>query len=223
MTFTGIPAEAFDFYDALVADNSKAFWTDHKDDYEAYVREPMLGMSAVLEPSFGSGHLYRPYRDVRFSKDKTPYKDHQGLFVESRNGLGWYLQISRSGLMAAGGWYTSTSEQVSRFRDAVADDEAGRLQSLLDAAAAAGLTVGGTQLKTRPRGIDPEHPRVELLRYRSLYLSHAWEPAPWMGTPECADRVRDAWRAMTPTMEWLADTVGPGEPPVGSARNRRSR
>ena len=223
MTFTGIPAEAFDFYDGLMADNSKAFWADHKQEYESFVAQPMRELAAVLEPTFGTGHLYRPYRDVRFSKDKTPYKDHQGLFVESRNGLGWYVQINRTGLMAAGGWYMSTSEQVARFREAVAEDEGGLLQSLLDAAVAAGLTIGGQRLKTRPRGIDPDHPRLDLLRHRSLHVSRSWEPAAWMGTAGAAQAIGRAWESMRPAMDWLADAVGPGEAPVGSARGRRSR
>ncbi len=223
MTFSGIPAEAFDFYEALIADNSKAFWTDHKSQYETFVKEPMLALAAALEPDFGPGHLYRPYRDVRFSKDKTPYKDHQGLFVESRNGLGWYVQVNGSGLLAAGGWYTSTSEQVAAYRQAVADDDDGRLQELLDAAQAAGLALDGHRLKTRPRGVDPEHPRLELLRHRSLYLSRSWEPAAWMGTAEVVQMIAATWERMRPTMDWLAAAVGPGEAPVGSARARRSR
>ena len=223
MTFSGIPAEAFDFYEALVADNTKAFWTDHKQEYESMVREPMLALASALEPTFGQGHLYRPYRDVRFSKDKTPYKDHQGLFVESRNGLGWYVQINRGGLLAAGGWYTATSEQVAAYREAVDHDGQGALQALLDAAESAGLVVAGHRLKTRPRGVDPEHPRLELLRFRSLYLSRSWEPAAWMGTDAAVATIAGTWEAMRPTMDWLAAAVGPGDAPVGSARNRRSR
>lgn len=223
MTFTGIPAEAFDFYDALVADNSKPFWTEHKHEYESAVRDPMQQLAAALEPQFGPGHLYRPYRDVRFSKDKTPYKDHQGLFVESRNGLGWYVQVGQTGLMAAGGWYAATSEQVAGYRAAVDADETGRLQGLLDAATATGLETGGNQLKTRPRGVDPDHPRLELLRYRSMYLSRRWEPAAWMGTEALIPTIAETWEATRPVIEWLATAVGPGEAPVGSARSRRSR
>lgn len=221
MTFTGIPAEAFDFYDGLSADNSKTFFTGHKSDYEEYVRRPMRDLAAALEAEFGPGRLYRPYRDVRFSSDKTPYKDHQGLFVESRNGLGWYAQVSSHGFMAAGGWYTSTAEQVQRFRAAVDTDERSQLQSLLDRAVQAGLVVGGQQLKTRPRGIAADHPRLELLRHRSLYLSRGWDPQPWLGTPQALDVVRSAWQSMTPVMNWLADSLGPVDPPTDRPRGGR--
>ena len=74
MTFTGIPVAALDFYEDLEADNSKSFWTAHKHIYEESVRTPLEALAAELEPEFGSPKLFRPYRDVRFAKDKTPYK-----------------------------------------------------------------------------------------------------------------------------------------------------
>ena len=89
MAFAGFPVETFDFYEELTTDNTKTFWAENKGRYERYVKTPMLELSEVLGPEFGEAHLYRPYRDLRFSKDKTPYKDHQGMFVESSNGLGW--------------------------------------------------------------------------------------------------------------------------------------
>jgi uncharacterized protein (DUF2461 family) len=133
------------------------------------------------------------------------------------------VQINRTGLLAAGGWYTATSEQVAAYRAAVDHDDRGSLQALLDAAQSAGLVLDGHRLKTRPRGVDPAHPRLELLRFRSLYLSRSWDPAAWMGTDEAVRTIAGAWESMRPTMDWLASAVGPGEAPVGSARNRRSR
>jgi uncharacterized protein (TIGR02453 family) len=218
MTSSGIPAEAFDFYEGLVADNSKAFWTEHKDTYETAVRGPLAELGRQLSDEFGQPHLYRPYRDVRFSKDKTPYKDHQGMFVEMRNGLGWYAQISVRGLMVAGGWYTSTSQQVARYRESVDADDAGELAALVKALRGKGFAVDGQQLKSRPRGTDPDHPRLEWLRYRTLYCHRSWEPAAWMGTRRVISKVAQSWRAMTPLMDWVADHVGPGEAPVGSRR-----
>ncbi len=223
MTFTGIPAEAFDFYDALAADNSKAFWIEHRQDYETDVRGPMSELADAVEPHFGHGHLFRPYRDVRFSKDKTPYKDHQGLYIEHRNGVGWYVQLNRSGLMAGGGWHDSTSGQVAAYREAVGGDDAGRLQALLDRATAAGLAIDGQQLKTRPRGVDPDHPRLHLLRYRSLVLSRSWEPAAWMGTPSALDEITGVWETMRPVLGWIADAVGPAEATDRPGRASRSR
>ena len=74
MTFRGWKAEALEFFDGLEADNSKAYWQAHKTEYETLVRAPMEALLIELEPEWGEGRVFRPYRDVRFSKDKSPYK-----------------------------------------------------------------------------------------------------------------------------------------------------
>ena len=100
MSFTGFPDEAFAFYEGLVADNSKAYWTDHKATYDRCVKAPMQALLAELEPEFGSATFFRPYRDVRFSKDKTPYKEHAGAVVaddaSGRSAL--YVQVGADGI-----------------------------------------------------------------------------------------------------------------------------
>ena len=105
MTFTGFPKEALDFYDDLELDNTKSYWTAHRDVYETCVKAPMIELTGALEEEFGPAKVYRPYRDVRFSKDKTPYKDHQGAYVASSTGSGWYVQISAAGVFVAVGYY----------------------------------------------------------------------------------------------------------------------
>src|SRR3981081_383623 len=74
MAFRGWPVEAIEFYEGLEADNSKAYWQDHKSVYEQCVQRPMKELLAELAPEFGEGKIFRPYRDVRFSADKSPYK-----------------------------------------------------------------------------------------------------------------------------------------------------
>lgn len=206
----GIPAEAFEFYEALSAHNNREFFAQRRDDYERNVRGPLIEMGRELEPQFGSPRMFRPYRDVRFSKDKSPIKDHQGMTVDLRNGVGWYVQVSATGLMVAGGWYASTPQQVARFREAVVADPAGaELERCVAVAERHGLELGGDRLKTQPRGYAADHPRIELLRHRSLYVMRTWEPAAWMGTKRVVTRVRDSWQAARPLLEWLADHVGP--------------
>jgi len=97
--FHGIPVAALDFYEDLEADNTKSFWNSHKQVYDQSVRAPIEELAAALAPAFGPGKLFRPYRDVRFAKDKTPYKTHQGVwFGESAR----YLHVSAAGLFVAG-------------------------------------------------------------------------------------------------------------------------
>src|SRR6478609_4865719 len=98
--------EAFTFYEGLSADNSKTYWTAHKDVYEKAVREPMQQVLEKLAPAFEADVvIFRPYRDVRFSKDKSPYKTAQGGFLELAPGVGYYLQIDAEGVLVGGGFH----------------------------------------------------------------------------------------------------------------------
>jgi uncharacterized protein (DUF2461 family) len=74
MAFSGWPEDALDFYDGLAADNSKAYWSSHRQTYEEQVLGPMTELLEELAADLGPGRIFRPYRDIRFSKDKSPYK-----------------------------------------------------------------------------------------------------------------------------------------------------
>lgn len=211
MSFQGFPVEAFDFYEGLAADNSRAYWGDHRTAYETVVRAPMTALLAELADEFGPPTMFRPYRDVRFSKDKSPYKTHQGGFIGAEDAIGWYVEVSAVGLMVAGGWYAPQGTQVARYRDSVGSAAGGELERLVADVRAAGLDVGGDRLRTRPRGTDPDHPRIELLRHRSLTCSRRYGAPRWVSTRTALRRVRDDWRRMSPLVEWLVDHVGPAE------------
>jgi uncharacterized protein (TIGR02453 family) len=207
--FTGFGEDAVEFYDGLAADNSKAYWTDRKAVYDAHVRDPMQALLDDVEPEFGAGKIFRPYRDLRFARDKTPYKDHCGATVAE-----FYVQVGPDGLMAAGGYYQMAGDQVARFRTAVDDDRRGKdLVERLAAVQRAGLLVAGETLRTRPRGFDPDHPRIDLLRHKGLYASRTWPPDDALHEPDARDRVVRAWRSVRPLVEWLRDHVGPTEQP----------
>jgi uncharacterized protein (TIGR02453 family) len=209
VSFAGFGEDAVEFYDGLAADNSKAYWSDRRGVYEEHVRAPMQALLADLEPEFGSGKIFRPYRDLRFAKDKTPYKDHCGGTAGP-----FYVQVGPEGLMAAGGYYQMAADQVARFRVAVDDDRRGEdLVKRLDALRAEGLTVAGETLCTRPRGVDPEHPRLDLLRHKGLYAWRSWPPDDVLHEPGARERVARTWRAAGPLVEWLGDHVGPSEQP----------
>ncbi|NJP98501.1 DUF2461 domain-containing protein [Nonomuraea sp. FMUSA5-5] len=214
MGFSGFPDEAFLFYEGLEADNSKTYFGRHKQLYEEAVRAPMLALTDELAAEFGPAHLFRPYRDVRFSKDKAPYKTHQGAFVEAMPAIGLYVEISAAGLFVAGGVYSTAADQIARYRAAVDEDLSGKpLESITGALADQGYELGGDRLKTRPRGFGEEHPRIELLRHRSLYAGMRFEPQEWVHTPEVRARVERAWRAFGPLVEWLSTHVRGSELP----------
>ena len=120
MAFKGWPAEAIEFYEELAFENTKAWWLAHKTFYDEQVRGPMEALLAELQPDWGDGKIFRPYRDVRFSSDKTPYKTHIGATI----GDG-YIQLSAEGLGAAAGMWEMAPDQLDRFRRAVDDDKSG--------------------------------------------------------------------------------------------------
>jgi len=212
-TFEGIPFAAADFYDELEFTNTRDWWAAHKDEYEAVVRAPMEALAAALEPEFGAAKAFRPYRDVRFSPDKSPYKTHQGVVVTTASGMGWYVQVSADGLMTAGGWYAGTADQLARYRDAVDDAAAGvSLERIVGVLRAEGYVVGGDVLKTRPRGAPADHPRLDLLRHRTLVAEREHGAPDWLPTTGTLDRVRADWRAFRPLLEWLGDHVGESRP-----------
>jgi uncharacterized protein (TIGR02453 family) len=208
--FTGFPPEALDFYEELEADNTKAFWTEHKHVYDEAVRAPLLALCDLLADEFGAAKVFRPYRDVRFSKDKSPYKTAQGAVLTSGDGAGAsYVQVSAAGLLVAAGYHEMASDQVARFRAAVDDETSGTtLARALEHVQAAGHSVHGDQLKTRPRGYDADHPRLDLLRYKTLTAWHEYPPQAWLHTAEVADVVARTWREMAPLNDWLARHVG---------------
>ncbi|WP_236833710.1 DUF2461 domain-containing protein [Blastococcus sp. KM273129] len=161
MTFDGFPDEGLVFYEGLEADNSKAYWTAHRTAYEAHVRAPMTALVEALAQEFGTAKVFRPYRDVRFSHDKTPYKNHQGAVVnpEGRGAGAWYVQISADGLTVAGGCWRLESDQVARNRRAVAEPLQGtRLAEEVSRLRAAGWRIEGERLVRVPAGYSGRGP-----------------------------------------------------------------
>ena len=124
MVFRGFPVEAIEFYEHLEADNSKAFWLENKHRFVQYVKTPMLELTEALD-DFGPFHMFRPNNDLRFAKNKPPYKTAQGAFGESEGGAGHYVQFSARGLLGGAGYYSMAKDQLQRFRDAVVVDATG--------------------------------------------------------------------------------------------------
>ena len=218
MIFEGIPAEAFSFYERLESDNSREFWNSHKGEYQRFVRDPMIALAEELEAEFGPATVFRPNRDIRFSADKSPYKTYQGMFVERVPGTGLYAQLSADGILSSGGFHSHSPDQVERYRRAAdAATSGATLAEIVARLRLQGLSIAGDQLKTRPRGIPDDHPRLELLRYRSLTASMEWPAGPEVSGRSALGLIRQTWQQITPLCDWLGEHVGA---PL-SAANRR--
>ena len=178
-TFTGIPVAALDFYDDLETDNTKSFWAAHKEIYESSVRAPVTALAKELEPEFGPAKIFRPYRDVRFAKDKTPYKSHQGAFVPRGPATGWYLEVAASGVRVGVGFYEASSPRLARIRDAIVEDRRGKeLETIIAELQHEGWTLGGEKLKTTPPRVRPR-------------------PSPHRAAPPQVDDAREVLRVRT--------------------------
>lgn len=209
MSFTGFPLAALDFYEDLEADNSKAFWAAHEHVYRESVRAPMLALLGELEPKFGAAKFFRPYRDVRFSKDKSPYKTAQGAVVRTAPGAGYYVQIGAAGLFAGGGFYQGSPAQLTRLRATIDDGVRGpELEAILAKLGRAGFAIGGDQLKTKPKGYPADHPRLALLRHKSLTARIEFGCPPWLPTARTADEVSRVWETLRPLIDWLTGVLG---------------
>jgi uncharacterized protein (TIGR02453 family) len=219
MTFRGWPAEAFDFYLELEANNDRTWWQAHRHLYDRTVREPFEELMAAVEGEFGPMRMFRPNRDTRFSKDKSPYKTAAAAMSETEGGAAWYVQLSADGLFVGAGLHQMATDQLQHYRAALADDRQGAaIAGIADDLTAAGYEISASQtLRTAPRGWDRDHPRIALARLKGLTMARAFERAKWMSTPEALQRVTGVWREAAPMNAWLDAHVGPSTlpPPEG--------
>lgn len=212
MAFSGWPVEAVEFYEGLQADNSKPYWQDHKGVYEQCVRAPMEQLLAELADEFGAGKLFRPYRDVRFSANKEPYKTTcaatLGQGVGQAVGMG-YVSFSADGLSVGGGLYMPDPAALQRYRTAVDREKSGtELVAIVNDLHKAGYqTMAHEVLKTTPKGFPKDHPRIELLRHKGIAMMKDWPVGAWLGTAKAKDKVVSTLRAGVPLNQWLTRYV----------------
>jgi uncharacterized protein (TIGR02453 family) len=202
--------EALEFFEGLEADNSKSYWQRNKSVYETKVRAPMEELLAELAPQWGEGKIFRPYRDIRFSSDKSPYKTH----IAARVGEG-YVHLSADSLGAGAGMWEMSPDQLEQYRRAVSEETSGKaLARIVADARAAGLEATGHEvLKTAPKGYPKDHPRIELLRNKGLIAWKEWPVGSWLGTRRAKDRIVAFFEASKPLTAWLRTNVGPSAMP----------
>lgn len=210
MAFDGFPERALAFYEGLEADNSKAYWTDHREVFDGCIAAPLRELLTELGPEFGEAKIFRPYRDVRFSKDKTPYKTAAAAVVYDDGGAALYLQLSSAGLYVGGGYHQTATDQVARLRVAVADDASGaKVENVLAGLTREGWTTGGETLKRVPKAYPADHKRADLLRHKSLSAGKDLGAHEWLHEPAARHEVAEAWRELASLNAWLARHVGP--------------
>jgi uncharacterized protein (TIGR02453 family) len=204
MAFNGWPAEAVAFYAGLEDDNTREYWTSRKAVYQEMVLRPMEELLAELAPEFGDPKIFRPYRDIRFSPDKTPYKTHIGATL----GGSCYVQLSADGLSAGAGRWHLEPDELARYRAGVAGPDGAELAAIVGGLTGAGVDVHGHgTLKSAPRGYPADHARIDLLRHKGLTTWRHWNPAPWLSSAEAARKIQDFFRTSAAFCDWLTAHV----------------
>lgn len=203
--FEGWPPEAFTWFEGLLDDNSKAYFTQHRQTYDRAVKAPMLALLQDLEPEFGPAKMFRPNRDVRFSNDKSPYKTNAAAVAPGdMHRPGFWVEVSAEGIAAGAGFHGADRAAVERFRVAVADERRGpELEAIVADLGKAGLETFGETLKSAPRGYPRDHPRIRLLRHTHL-IAVRRDPPERAQSAEALAWVRDTWTVCTPLITWLA-------------------
>src|SRR5262245_43009546 len=185
--FEGFADSGARFFHALARNQNRDWFLAHKREYEQGWAEPMkLLLTEVRETvarsfpqsAIGEPKVFRIFRDVRFSRDKSPYKTHVAGYLPLAGTGGrlpgptaLYLHLGTDNYVGAGHWIMD-SDQLARFRAAVLDDRRGReVAAILAKLEKAGFVAGSHDaLKKVPRGVDPDHPRAELLKRKGLVV-----------------------------------------------------
>src|SRR3982074_973798 len=219
--FAGWPKPALQFFHGLKRDNSKAYFEARRRVYEEQVRQPMEALLAELEKDLGPDievKIFRLNRDLRFSPDKRPYKEHLGAYLSSPRAGGVYLQVSDDGVYVAVGSHEMAPDQLTRFRDAVAGKEGEKLARIVAALVKDGYQVTEPSFKRIPAGYPADHPRGDLLRRKGLMAGRNWKPGPWLHTAAAKERLRQAIKDSKARTSGLDAHVGPSREPARPTR-----
>jgi uncharacterized protein (TIGR02453 family) len=203
--FDGFPRAALGFFKSLETHNDRGWFQAHKETYELACREPMQDLMAELEPKLGPGKIFRINRDIRFSRDKSPYKAHIAAVAG-----GYYVHLSKAGLYVGTGLYRPEPDVLARLRSAIDRDASGRkLQTMVAALRRKGYRVETHEsLAGAPKGYATDHPRIDLLRMKDIVAGQKLGAGPWLSTRKALERVQRVIKDTTPFRQWLHRHVG---------------
>ena len=205
---SGFVAGAVAFYTELEADNSRAFWSAHRDRYDGLLRPAFLD---ILTGLGGEWRVYRPHNDVRYAR--TPYKTFLGAVTEWSDGVGTFVRVGPRGLLVATGIPQPAPDQLARLRAGIAAGGSGTgFASAVERVEARGARVHGGRwdpLVRVPRGYPADHPRGIWLRWKGVEIAHHAGAPPWLDSTEAPARIRGLVDRGTPLHRWLATHVGP--------------
>lgn len=221
--FVGIPREGINFLKKLKKNNNRPWFERHKDEYENFVKQPMQCLIVSLQPKFArfapefdispKRSLFRVYRDIRFSSDKTPYKTHIAAHFVLRGkpkgfvGSGYYLHIEPGEVFVGGGIYIPDGDQLKMIRKATATHgkeflaivENRRFKKLF-------APFEWNKLQRVPKGYDEMHPMADWLKYKQFFVGVSWPE--WKCHKESlVDEISTICEVATPLVRFLNNSL----------------
>ncbi|MEN8173146.1 MAG: DUF2461 domain-containing protein [Chloroflexota bacterium] len=225
-SFDGFPTDTIRFLAELRANNNKPWFDEHKPDFEAFIMNPArafvgalgkrlreLSHDVVADPRVNKS-IFRIYRDIRFSHDKTPYKTHLALLFWVGEGAklenpGYYFHLDAENLLLGGGIYQFTKPMLKAYREAVVDPVQGPiLAKIITALKTKGYDVGYQTYKRVPRGYSPDHKYAGLLRHSGVTLGKDLGLPEALHTPALMDICFEVYRDAKPIIDWLQQVKG---------------
>ena len=223
--FTGLPADYFEFFTELAANNNREWFNDNKDRFRASVQEPLaafveamaprlkkISKHFVADPRLNGGSVFRIYKDVRFSRDKTPYKTHGAVQFRHARGKdahapGFYVHLDPKEVFYGGGIWTPPSPALLKVREAIRDNGAAWKKATTGAAFNKRFAgVRGDSLSRPPRGFDADDPMIEDLKRKSFFAMAEAKPAAAKKASLCDD-VEGAMKDARSMMKFLCDAL----------------
>ena len=220
--FTGFPKDLFRFLNDLSKNNNRDWFNDNKDRYQKSILLPVkdfivvmgerlhkISNSFVADPRTNGGSMFRIYRDIRFSKDKRPYKDNVGcqfrhIAGKTAHAPGFYVHIQMGNVFVGGGIWKPPNPVLDKIRTAIIEkpdkwSEVIKRTKFFSA-------IEADQLERPPRGYDADHPFIEDLKLKSFFLKHNVEPS-LMRKPEIMDETLLAFREAAPLMKFITNAM----------------
>ncbi len=220
-TFPGFADPSMRFFHELDAHQDRAWFLEHKSEYEEQWARPLAGLLAQVAPRIARFYtglplrdpkVFRLQRDVRFSLDKSPYKTHVSGLLALRGGseaveapAALYVQLGTESFVGAGAYFMPPP-LLKAWRETLLDSRRGAAMArAVDGLTAHGYSISAVgSLKTAPRGVEPNHPRIALLKHKGLALGFPPIPAGVLGTADFADWLVDRAEETAPVVQKLA-------------------
>jgi uncharacterized protein (TIGR02453 family) len=221
-SFPGFPKECLTFFEQLGRHNDRDWFEEHRGDYEKHVLEPAAGFIAAMgeklkaiapriiaDPRINKS-IFRLYRDTRFSKDKTPYKTHLGIYMwegedKKLECPGFYFHLEPGHVLIGGGIYILTKPLLEIYRQSVVHERHGpELEKILDLAQKDfPNNLENEKYKKVPRGFTPDHPRAELLKFKGMTIGEQTPVSKVFFSEKCVDYVYRRFEKMAALHNWL--------------------